>query len=208
MLLATTFLFAMALSLDSLGVGISYGLQKIKISPTALAVICCCCAAVLAFSMLVGQLLTKIIAVETVKLLGAGLLIGLGTFSLIKGLIEVFQQPEGPILRLNVNSLGIVIQVLKEPASADRDRSGVVTGREAFLLGLALSMDSFGAGIGAALLGLDIFWTSICVGICAFAFISLGERIGRQLGAVQKYQKMALLPGMILICIGISRLYF
>lgn len=208
MLLATTFLFAMALSLDSLGVGISYGLQKIKISPAALAVICCCSAAVLALSMLVGQLLTKIIAVETVKLLGAGLLIGLGTFSLIKGLIEVFQQPEGPILRLNVNSLGIVIQVLKEPASADADRSGVVTGREAFLLGLALSLDSFGAGIGAALLGLDMFLTSICVGICAFAFISLGERIGRQLGAVQKYQKMALLPGMILICIGISRLYF
>ena len=98
MLLVTTFLFAMALSLDSLGVGISYGLQKIKISPAALGVICCCSAAVLAVSMLVGQFLTKIIALETVRLLGAGLLIGLGTFSLIKGLIEVFQQPEGPIL--------------------------------------------------------------------------------------------------------------
>lgn len=134
-------------------------------------------------------------------------MIGLGTFSLIKGLIEVFQQPEGPILKLNVSSLGIVIQVLKEPASADADRSGIVTGREAFLLGLALSMDSFGAGIGAALLGLHMLSTSLCVGICAFAFISLGERIGQQLGAVQKYQKMALLPGMILICIGISRLY-
>lgn len=207
MLLVTTFLFAMALSLDSLGVGISYGLQKIKISPAALVVICCCSAAVLAVSMLVGQFLTKIIAVETVRLLGAGLLIGLGTFSLIKGLIEVFQQPEGPILKLNVSSLGIVIQVLKEPASADADRSGIVTGKEAFLLGLALSMDSFGAGIGAALLGLEMLSTSLCVGICAFAFISLGERIGQQLGAVQKYQKMALLPGMILICIGISRLY-
>lgn len=100
-----------------------------------------------------------------------------------------------------------MIQVLKEPASADADRSGIVTGREAFLLGLALSMDSFGAGIGAALLGLHMLSTSLCVGICAFAFISLGERIGQQLGAVQKYQKMALLPGMILICIGISRLY-
>ena len=207
MLLITTFLFAMALSLDSLGVGISYGLQKIKISPAALGVICCCSAMVLAVSMLVGQFLTKIIAVETVRLLGAGLLIGLGTFSLITGLIEVFQQPEGPILKLNVSSLGIVIEVLKEPASADADRSGVVTGKEALLLGLALSMDSFGAGIGAALLGLGIVSTSICVGICAFAFISLGERIGQHLGAVEKYQKMALLPGMILICIGISRLY-
>lgn len=208
MLLITTFLFAMALSLDSFGVGISYGLQKIKISVEALAVICGCSCLVLAVSMMIGQVLTQFVAVEIVKILGASLLIGLGAFSFIKSLLEVFQKPDGSILELNINSLGIVIQVLKEPSSVDVDRSGVINGQEAFLLGIALAMDSFAAGIGAALLGLHIVLTSLCAGICAFLFLSIGERVGQHLGAIKSYQKLALLPGIILIAIGISRLYW
>lgn len=208
MLWATTFLFALALSLDSLGVGIAYGLQKIKISPVAQAVICICSAAVLMVSMLLGQLLTTVIAVETVKILGAGLLIGLGTFSLIKSLLDVLPKAGESIFRCHINSLGIVIQVLKEPASADADRSGVITGREAFLLGLALALDSCGAGIAAALLGLQTLATSVCVGLGAFVFISLGQQIGQRLGESQKYRKIALVPGVILLGIGIGRLYF
>ena len=41
-MILTTVLFAMALSLDSLGVGISYGLDNMKISRGALLIICCC----------------------------------------------------------------------------------------------------------------------------------------------------------------------
>ena len=37
--------------------------------------------------------------------------------------------------------------------SADIDKSGVINGIEAVLLGFALSIDAFGAGIGAAILG-------------------------------------------------------
>ena len=157
--------------------------------------------------MLIGQFLAQIISVHVVKILGAALLIGLGAFSLIKGLLEVFQSGEAPILELNINSLGIVIQVLKEPGAVDADRSGVVTGREALLLGAALAIDSFGAGIGAALLGLPIGLTSLCVGVCAFAFLSAGGFLGQRLGAVKSYQRLALLPGIILIAIGVSRMY-
>ena len=51
-----------------------------------------------------------------------------------------------------IRSLGVVIHILKKPTRADFDRSGIITGLEALFLGVALSLDAFGAGIGAAML--------------------------------------------------------
>ncbi|MDI5788515.1 hypothetical protein PO124_09275 [Bacillus licheniformis] len=56
-----------------------------------------------------------------------------------------------------MKSLGIVIHILRKPTSADIDKSGIITGIEAFLLGFALSIDAFGAGIGAAALGFPLY---------------------------------------------------
>ena len=46
-----------------------------------------------------------------------------------------------------------MIQILRKPTVADFDKSGTISAGEA-LLGIALSVDSFGAGIGASLLGM------------------------------------------------------
>lgn len=205
-MLLTTILFAMALSLDSLGVGISYGLDNMRISKGALFIICCCSGSVLAIAMFIGQLLMQVIDVGVVKFLGAGILIGLGTFSLVKNTIKMLQNKEGTLFELTISSLGIVIQIFKEPTKVDMDRSGVITGVEALLLGLALSLDSFGAGIGAALLGLNIWLSSVCVGFSAFLFVSLGMYVGEHLGQRAGYNKLSLLPGFVLIVIGLSRL--
>lgn len=207
-MILTTVLFAMALSLDSLGVGISYGLDNMKISRGALLIICCCSAGVLATAMFIGQLLMQVIDLSLVRFLGAGILLSLGSFSLIKSIIKMLQNKEGTLFELTISSLGIVIQIFKEPNKVDMDRSGVISGTEALLLGLALSLDSFGAGIGAALLGLKIISTSLCVGISAFLFVSLGMSIGSRLGERNSYNKLSLLPGSILILIGLSRLLF
>ena len=47
-----------------------------------------------------------------------------------------------------------MIQILRKPTVADFDKSGTISAGEALLLGIALSVDSFGAGIGASLLGM------------------------------------------------------
>lgn len=206
-MLLSTILFALALSLDCLGVGISYGLQGMRISWRALGVICCCSGAVLAISMTIGQLLTGIIPIYLVQYLGAGILIGLGVYLVLKNLFKTVTKTEGAFFELTIRSLGIVIQILKEPANADLDRSGMINSREALFLGMALSLDSFGAGIGASLMGLEIFSTSACVGLSAFVFISLGRCAGYHMGSGVGYHRLSLFPGLILILIGFYRLF-
>ncbi len=62
--------------------------------------------------------------------------------------------------------------------SADFDQSGTITGIEALMLGFALSLDSFGAGIGAAMLGFSPIYLAITVAIMSSLFVLLGIKSG------------------------------
>lgn len=79
--------------------------------------------------------------------------------------------------------------------SADIDKSGVINGIEAVLLGFALSIDAFGAGIGAAILGFSPIVMSIAVAIMSSLFVSIGINAGHFLSKWKWIDKMAFCRG-------------
>jgi putative sporulation protein YtaF len=90
--------------------------------------------------------------------------------------------------------------------TADIDKSGAITGVEAFLLGVALSLDAFGAGIGAALLGFSPIAMSILVACMSSLFVSIGIKSGYLFSKFDWMDKFSCLPGIILIMIGLWKL--
>lgn len=209
MILFVTVLLALALSFDCLSAGLSYGLRNIMLPWYGILIICGCSGSVLAISMLLGSLLEQVIAPGIVQALGAGLLIALGLYILRKSVQELVEQEdeETPLFQWYIHGLGIMVQILKEPQRADLDRSGLISSKEAVWLGLALSLDSFGAGIGLALMGYSPLWISLCTAISACLFLSIGLYVGKKLGEHSAYQKIKLLPGCLLILIGLFRLF-
>ncbi|MFD2671693.1 MntP/YtaF family protein [Marinicrinis sediminis] len=111
-----------------------------------------------------------------------------------------------PLLHIEIKKLGIVIDILKTPSAADIDRSGRISASEAAWLGVALSLDALGAGIGAALIGLTPWVTSLCIAVASGMFVSLGLRLGSWCAGWAWMKKMSLLPGCILILLGIMKL--
>jgi len=112
------------------------------------------------------------------------------------------QSEQDPLLTLNVNSLGIIIQILKKPVTADFDSSGEISLREAFFLGLALAMDALGAGVGLALAGMNIFFTAISVGMVKFILVNTGIRVGQRIQN-ERWQSLApFLTGLIFITVA------
>lgn len=101
---------------------------------------------------------------------------------------------------------GLVIHVLKTPTKADLDDSGTISVSEAALLGLALSLDAIGAGIGASLIGLKQLITSLVIGLMNFIFILLGMKLGFIFSNIHWMQRFSYVPGMILILIGILKI--
>ena len=150
--LISLILLALAVSLDSFSVGFTYGLRKMRIPLKSIIIIAFCAATTLMVAMFLGHLLQQFMSPEFAEKIGGIILIALGGWVIFQFFYfdkekEVIPH-EKVIINFEIKSLGIVINILKKPMVADFDKSGTITGVEAFMLGLALSLDSFGAGIG------------------------------------------------------------
>ena len=114
---------------------------------------------------------------------------------------------EKVIINFEIKSLGIVIHILKKPMSADFDKSGTITGVEAFMLGLALSLDASGTGIGAVMLGFSPgILGSWLLSLLSSLLVFLGIRLGSYFSQIAWLQRFSFLPGILLIIIGICKM--
>jgi putative sporulation protein YtaF len=203
------FILAFAVSLDNFSTGFTYGLRKMRIPNKSVFIIALCSGISLFIAMLFGNILQKFMSPEIGNRFGGAILIVIGAWVLYQFFRpekEVDEDPqEKVVLKLEIRSLGFVIHILKKPTSADFDQSGTITGIEAFMLGLALSLDAFGAGIGAAMLGYSPISLSIIVAVMSLLFVSGGIRLGKIFSHLNWMQKVSFLPGVLLIVIGILK---
>ncbi|KUO48972.1 MAG: hypothetical protein APF76_10080 [Desulfitibacter sp. BRH_c19] len=207
-------LFALAVSVDGFGVGLAYGMRSIRISLVPLLVICVTSALAITISMYFGTLVASLFTPETAGRLGAFILILVGIWIIFeawskwKRVNEPDKNTENDpcLMRFKIPGLGIVIQILKEPEEADFDRSGNINTKEALFLGFALAMDALGAGFGAAVAGYQMLLVPIFVGTFKFMLVSGGLWLGRKSCFSSLGITGSLLPGIILIMLGISQI--
>ncbi|WP_174729608.1 sporulation membrane protein YtaF [Mesobacillus harenae] len=202
-------ILAFAVSLDSFSVGFTYGLRKMAIPLRSIAIVAICSAVMLVAAMAFGSFLENLLTPKMAERIGGIILIMLGAWILFQ-----FFRPEKAdgvgqekmIIKYEIKSLGIVIHILRKPMSADFDRSGTITGIEALMLGIALSLDAFGAGIGAAMLGFSPFLLAISAAVMSSLFVFLGLKAGGVFSHMSWAQKCSFIPGILLIFIGIWKI--
>ncbi|WP_071395996.1 sporulation membrane protein YtaF [Bacillus tuaregi] len=203
-------LLALAVSLDSFSVGFTYGLRKMRIPLKSIAIIAVCSAMTLMLAMLMGHLLEQFMSPSFAESMGGMILIALGVWVLYQ-----FFRPEKEkdilphekvIVNFEIKSLGIVINILKKPMVADFDKSGTITGVEAFMLGLALSLDAFGAGVGAVMLGFSPVYLALAVAFLSSGLVFLGMKLGTNLRQNAWLQRFSFIPGIVLIIIGLLKI--
>jgi len=121
--------------------------------------------------------------------------------------LEKTEEPfKSAVFSLELRRLGIVVQILRTPSSADMDASGSISSMEALVLGVALSLDAFGAGLGAALLGFNPIWTSLTIALFSGTFLMMGMNTGLRFAGNYWMKHAAALPALLLIAMGIMKL--
>ncbi|WP_438447970.1 sporulation membrane protein YtaF [Gorillibacterium sp. sgz5001074] len=216
-------IMALALSLDGFGVGAMYGLRRIRIPAMSILIIALMSGLVFFSSMRIGSYVAAFFSPGLATMIGAVILMAIGCWAVYqvatqekrqdeedRAAAEKEQAPvpaeEPRVLTIQLKRLGLVIQILKTPAAADLDRSGTISSREAAWLGIALSLDAFGAGIGAALIGYPPVLTSVVIALSCGTFITLGLRVGLLYSNAKWVKRLSILPGFILILIGVMKL--
>ncbi|WP_198402124.1 sporulation membrane protein YtaF [Paenibacillus crassostreae] len=217
-------LLSFAVSLDSFGVGITYGLRKLKIPLLSIMIISTLSGVVIYISMQLGVLLANLISPIVASVVGAMILIVMGLWSLMQMIVQKEKDPlvesgnvkrieemlplpvERKVFSFEIRKMGLVIQILRTPSSADVDESGSISGYEAMWLGIALSLDALGAGLGAALLGFPPWSTSLVIALFSGSFLVVGMNTGFRFATKSWTRHMAAIPALLLIVMGIMKL--
>lgn len=214
-------LVSLAISMDSVSVGLTYGLRNMKMPFLSLLVVSGCSFAVVYGTMLLGSSLTYWLTPEIGKKIGAVVLIAMGLFTLGRLIwprspdesekvscitVEQTEEEESePAVLSQFRIFGLMIQILRDPSRADADRSGHIMGWEAVMLGLALSLDAFGAGISLTFLGYAPPVVAICIAVMGTLLLSIGLALGRGAGKSKWLMSLTWLPPLLLICIGVMK---
>lgn len=206
-------LFTLALNVDSFSTGLTYGAKSIKVPPLSILIISMVSMASIALSMAAGRFLAAHLPASLAFRLGSSLLFLIGLWILFQTLWKKqtnnyrnSENPAAKTVEIRLRPFGLVIQILKEPARADFDSSGVISPREALVLGAALAMDAFAAGAAVSLLGFSILVTAPAVGLGHFLLVYLGIAAGRSINAGLVGRQLTALPGCILILLGILKI--
>ncbi len=214
-MLLTCLLLAFSVSIDSFGIGITYGLRNTRISIIPKILLFIISVFFTSFSIFLGNLLIDILPKNYVKLIGSILLFFIGLWIIYQAIKKDNKNPtlltnkEPKIYSFFIKFLGITIKIIRDPKSSDLDNSKTIDWKEAIFLGVALSIDSIGVGIGSSIIGVNSFLFPILVASFQLIFLSLGKNISMKIIKLSKLPEniWSIISGILLIIIAISK-YF
>lgn len=216
-------ILALSSSIDSLGIGITYGIKNTKISYMAKIVLFIISFSISILSVWFGDILKNIFSDFATKLIGNLILIAMGIFvcfqAIRKDKKNMTQKvsPSEPIYENNekiysffIDFLGITIKIIKNPNSSDLDSSNSIDSKEAFFLGFALSLDCFCIGAFGSIIGVSSFLFPLFISIFQLVFLSVGNVLGKKLHNLSHLPDniWSVISGLLLVLIGVVRFVF
>lgn len=212
MRLFSAILLAISLSMDALGIGISYGLRKIQIATLPKIIISFISLIFTFVAIGIGNVIALILPECIAKLIGSAMLVILGAAVIIQAFSnkDAQKKPAPKTRSWTISPLGLTIEITHTPTTRDVEKAPNINIKESLYLGVALSIDSFGAGISSAVAGMNSILVPILVGVCQFAFLSLGAYCGAKLTGLKRLNSnfFMLLSGTILIALACVRYFF
>ena len=178
-------ILSISVSIDSLGIGITYGIKNTKISISAKLIIWLIATTISLLSSFMGKLLSGFLPAFIIDFIPSFLLCIIGIWILSQGILS------------------------QNNSFSDFDNSNKIDTKEALFLGLSLSVDLLGIGIGSYFSGMNMYIFALCVGFFQLLFLLLGTFIGRKIISISKFSPKIcnIISGVLLIFIGIANLF-
>ena len=205
-------LLAVSLSMDALGIGISYGVRKIRVPFFSRLIICVISIFITGAAVFLGGMILSLLNPGIAKFIGAGMLALLGCFIIFQAFVgEKTKRKKkcGTLKSIFIKPFGITIKIVRDPISCDFDKSNRIDVFEAVYLGVALSIDSFGVGISSAVSGLNSMIIPIAAGICQLCMLCIGGFLGARLEKLHwgNNRIWNIISGALLVIISVLRFF-
>ncbi|SYX83481.1 sporulation membrane protein YtaF [Paenibacillus alvei] len=201
---------AVASSIDNLGVGISYGIRKIRIGVLSNLFISLICFIFSMAGLMFGKWISQVLPGILPTLLAAFILLIVGIrIVLLTSHHGSSTETAAVEASSEANSSSSLERMLQRPEEADKDKSGTINLWEAAVLGVALSANALTNGLSAGLIGLSPLAISLTAAIGSFVTLWLGAVLGQKMANIRigRYtvgQFSTVLSGAIIILVAIN----
>lgn len=191
-------LLAFALSIDALGIGISYGLRHIAFPLTSRILLAVETFLMMEVFLFFGRGLAQVLPPAIGETLAACFLLLFGIWLCLQGFRKVPKENPAPS----------PMDAVHKPSACDKDASRTLEPGEALLLGFILSIDSLGIGVSAAAAGMAVEKLPLYAACFQIGFLLLGATLGKRLTAYSHVREnlWTVISGGILICLAFLRL--
>lgn len=143
-------LFLTAVSIDSLTAGLTYGTDRVNIKLPSYLILVCVPAAFISAANRVGSYIFLFLPKSALPILSFLLLTLIGLSKLSESFIRAVARKHPSLTRnwgCKIKQIHIIFTVYLSPEDANRDDLQVLSPKEAFVLSLALSLDSVLVGL-------------------------------------------------------------
>jgi len=224
-------LLALSTSLDSLAVGVVYGLRRIRLPLSSNLLIAFLTGLGTFAAMKAGAYIFTLMPPAWAAYISSGVMAGAGVWIILQARsqpaandVTAEEQPatQGgsnrtvpslpekgesiPLVTFEIRVLGLLIRILKEPVAVDKDSSGSIDFKEACVLGLALTLNNLAGGLGGGMAGLNPGLTALLALATSLLFFLIGLRIGKAYLSRWIGERSAVIAGLALIAISIYEL--
>ena len=185
-------LLSISSSIDSLGIGITYGIKNTKISLIGKLILFIISIAINYLSIYLGEFIQTIFPNFLTKLIGNSILIFMGIYICFEAL----------------KSKNNFSNIFNNPISSDFDNSKTIDPKESLFLAIALSLDSFCIGIGGSISNINLTLFPVLVSMFQLVFLSVGSYLGIRINKFCKLPQniWSVMSGLLLVFIGLLRL--
>lgn len=207
-ILLPVLLFLIAVSVDSVSAGLTYGTGNVQIRPISYVFLTCIPALFVALSHQLSRLLCFFLTADAIRLLSFAVLLLLGCEKLLEGLLRrLAQKHPRPARRwgCRFKQLNILFTVYLSPEDANRKDRQILVGTEALLLSLALSLDSILAGMAFCVVSLPGILLFFLAALMNYLFFLTGYGAGRTLAA-HSHIDLSWLSGVFLLLLSLLTL--
>ena len=201
MLLLSSLLFGLAASLDAFLVGMTYGIQKTRITLHKNLIISLITLLGTCLSVLLGNWLLPLLPADGARLVGSFILMFLGLYYVLKSMIcflKKYHSAKHTPPDLNSTSTNL------PQSNTPLDLSVI----EAVILGITLTLNNMGIGFSASITGLPLLPTAITTLLFSVIFLMLGNRLGRCKLLTFTQKAADPISGLLLITLGLCQLLF
>lgn len=143
-------LFLTAVSLDSLTAGFSYGTKKVRIEFLSLLILACVPSVFITAAGSIASLIGRFFPAGVLPVVSFSILFFIGSAKLLESLLRRLAEKRPGLIGnrgYKFKQMHIIFTVYISPEEANQTDLQVLSAREAWLLSLALSLDSVLAGM-------------------------------------------------------------